>query len=221
MGWRPGHPKQIQGFDQYAKLYADAKLWLNEGWVDYWTPQLYWPIKQEPQSYPVLLKWWAEENTKKRHLWPGNIPSRVGSNTKNWTDTEIGEQIEATRAQAGATGNVHFSMKALIKPDAAVSKDMAGKYTEVALVPPSTWLDDKPPAQAKLEVTDKGLSLLVTAPDDALFLLVQFRDGDTWKSFRTGAFDAKHQMKVGTAAEVQVTSIDRVGNLSKPTLWKK
>ena len=31
--WRPGHPPGIAGFDQYAELYADAKLWLNEGWV--------------------------------------------------------------------------------------------------------------------------------------------------------------------------------------------
>ena len=74
--WRPGHPPGIEGFDQYAELYADAKLWLNEGWVDYFTPQLYWPIEQEKQSYPKLLEWWAGENTKGRHLWPGNIPSR-------------------------------------------------------------------------------------------------------------------------------------------------
>jgi uncharacterized lipoprotein YddW (UPF0748 family) len=53
--WRPGNPPGIAGLDQYAELYADAKLWLNKGWVDYWTPQLYWPIKQAPQSYPKLL----------------------------------------------------------------------------------------------------------------------------------------------------------------------
>ncbi len=219
--WRPGFPKGIQGFDQYAKLYADAKLWLNEGWVDYWTPQLYWPIKQEPQSYPVLLKWWAEENTKKRHLWPGNIPSRVGTNTKNWTDTEIGEQIEATRKQTGASGNVHFSMKAMMKPDAAVSKDMASKYKDLALVPASAWLDDKPPVAPTLESTDNGLSLTVTAPKDALFVLVQFRDGDTWNAQRVGLKDNKLDWKLGTVSEVHVTSIDRAGNLSKPTVWKK
>src|SRR5207244_4328658 len=70
--WRPGNPPGIQGFDQYAKLYADAKRWLNAGWVDYFTPQLYWPIEPEKQSYPNLLKWWAKENTKGRHLWIGN-----------------------------------------------------------------------------------------------------------------------------------------------------
>ena len=49
--WRPGHPAGIAGLDQFAELYADAKLWFNEGWVDYFSPQLYWPIAQEKQSF--------------------------------------------------------------------------------------------------------------------------------------------------------------------------
>src|SRR5690606_8441243 len=69
--WQPGYPEGIAGFNQYEELYADAKLWLNEGWVDYWTPQLYWPIAQLPQSYPRLLQWWIDENTHGRHVWPG------------------------------------------------------------------------------------------------------------------------------------------------------
>ncbi|MGD8868596.1 MAG: family 10 glycosylhydrolase, partial [Gemmatimonadales bacterium] len=31
--WRPHHPESIEGFDQYGQMYADARLWLNEGWV--------------------------------------------------------------------------------------------------------------------------------------------------------------------------------------------
>ncbi|HET7360691.1 MAG TPA: family 10 glycosylhydrolase, partial [Salinimicrobium sp.] len=53
--WRPGYPKSIRGYDQYNELYADARLWLRKGWVDYFTPQLYWTINQIPQSFPVLL----------------------------------------------------------------------------------------------------------------------------------------------------------------------
>src|SRR5205823_203424 len=107
--WKPGFPPGIEGFNQYEKLYADAKLWLNEGWVDYWTPQLYWPIAQQKQSYPKLLAWWAGENTHKRHLWPGNYTSRVTGEAKGWPAGEVGEQIALTRKQPGAGGNVHFS----------------------------------------------------------------------------------------------------------------
>ena len=57
--WRPGYPESISGFDQYDQLYADASLWLNKGWIDYFTPQLYWPINRMAQSFPVLLGWWV------------------------------------------------------------------------------------------------------------------------------------------------------------------
>ena len=55
--WRPGYPESIQGYDQYEGLYADARLWLQEGWVDYFAPQLYWKISALGQSFPVLLGW--------------------------------------------------------------------------------------------------------------------------------------------------------------------
>ena len=35
-------PAGINGFSQYDKLYADAETWLQNGWLDYFTPQLYW-----------------------------------------------------------------------------------------------------------------------------------------------------------------------------------
>jgi uncharacterized lipoprotein YddW (UPF0748 family) len=42
--WRPGHPAQIRGLDAYEEIFADARKWLSHGWLDYCTPQLYWPI---------------------------------------------------------------------------------------------------------------------------------------------------------------------------------
>ena len=143
--WRPGNPKGIEGFDQYAELYADARLWLREGWVDYFTPQLYWPIKQTKQSYPRLLEWWANENVKGRHLWPGNIPSRVTGKDKGWPASEIADQVRATRAQKGATGNIHFSMKALMKNTGGVADALREVYKEPALIPETPWATARPP----------------------------------------------------------------------------
>ncbi|MFO0936955.1 MAG: family 10 glycosylhydrolase [Gemmataceae bacterium] len=132
--WRPGYPPGIKGFDQYARLYADAKLWLNVGWVDYFTPQLYWPIDKPEQSYPKLLDWWASQNTKNRHLWVGNY-------TGKWSAEEIGKQIEITRSHGQAGGNVHFSMKSL-KGDRA--KALGRLYAEPAAVPETPWLKKRP-----------------------------------------------------------------------------
>jgi uncharacterized lipoprotein YddW (UPF0748 family) len=132
--WRPGHPRTIKGFDQYAKLYADAKLWLNEGWIDYWTPQLYWVIDKPDQSYPVLLNWWAKENTKKRHFWPGNYTGRHSAE-------EIGRQIDVTRSSGTATGNVHFSFKSITGEKYDMLK---AKYAQPAVIPDCEWLGKRP-----------------------------------------------------------------------------
>ena len=76
--WRPGNPPGVKGFDQYATLYADAKKWEQEGWLDYLTPQIYWQVDSKDQPYAKLLAWWAEQNVKQRHLWPGNFTSKIG-----------------------------------------------------------------------------------------------------------------------------------------------
>jgi len=54
-------------------------LYLNEGWCDYWTPQIYWRIDSEGQPYAELLKWWIGENKQGRHVWPGNYISAVNN----------------------------------------------------------------------------------------------------------------------------------------------
>lgn len=75
--WRPGNPPQIQGFDAYSEIYADSKKWLQNGWADYLAPQLYWPIAQTAQSFPVLYDWWTSQNTKGRHVFPGLATYRI------------------------------------------------------------------------------------------------------------------------------------------------
>ena len=55
---RPGS----EGSTSTQELYADSRLWLNKGWGDYFTPQLYWPIDRDDLSYTTLLEWWVRQN---------------------------------------------------------------------------------------------------------------------------------------------------------------
>lgn len=181
--WRPGNPPSIKGYDQYDKLFADAKLWLNKGWVDYFTPQLYWPTRKIPQSYPVLLGWWAGENSMGRNLWPGLFTSRI----KDEADAlENFSQIMITRGMLPeAPGNVHFSMKALQKNYGGIADILLkGPYSDIALVPPSPWLDDVPPAAPFVELEHKDgdihIHWLHEDPTDVDKWVVYLKRGDTW-----------------------------------------
>jgi uncharacterized lipoprotein YddW (UPF0748 family) len=142
--WRPGYPASIEGFDQYDQLYADARLWLNKGWVDYFTPQLYWPVNRIPQSFPVLLGWWAGENKMNRHLWPG---ISVGRDTSAKNVNEILTQLMISRGMLPqSNGVVHWSISSLTKNPPMAKAIIDGPYKKDALVPASPWLDREAPA---------------------------------------------------------------------------
>jgi uncharacterized lipoprotein YddW (UPF0748 family) len=183
--WRPGHPTGVAGLDAYREIYADARLWVNEGWLDYVTPQLYWRASAPAQPYDRLLDWWIGENAHRRHVWPGNYTSRVGDPEAQWEAGEILEQIRITRDAAGQLGNVHFSMRALMENRRGLADSlMAGPYAQPALVPASPWLDARPPAAPSLTVhQDAGGAWLAITPGDDLdvrFWIVQLRTGDAW-----------------------------------------
>lgn len=161
---RPGNPPSVQGFDQYDKLYADARLWLNEGWVDYYTPQLYWRISAPQQSYPALLMWWQGQNLHDRTLAPGLYAGRVGGEN-GWPVEELVGQIYITRAFSDFVGepmgNVLFSMRSLTQNPANLSEELRDKvYPTPALVPSMPWIDGSAPPRPQVALSE--------APADAV-----------------------------------------------------
>lgn len=162
--WRPGNPEQIKGFDAYDRLYADARKWLHEGWVDYLAPQLYWPIDQKPQSFPVLLDWWNQQNIKGRHIWPGIYTSKLRSKWETWPENEIEQQVKITQNNPDASGTIHFSMKALMQNPDSISGDLlTDVYKNKAIAPATDWLGtDKPPEpRARLQQLGSKFSLML------------------------------------------------------------
>jgi uncharacterized lipoprotein YddW (UPF0748 family) len=232
--WRPGFPEGACCFDAYEQIYADARKWLTNGWLDYFTPQLYWAIDSVRQSYPALLDWWVEQNVKRRHIWPGLFTSKVGAQaarpTESWAPTEIVDQILITRDQPGATGHVHFSMRAL-QPGVPVRDTLAMRlatevYAEPALVPPTPWLDPTPPARpaarAARDTATGGVRLVLTPGDQQAvrYWTVQVLGADAWAtrilpgSLRSHALTRNRKEPLPDA--VWVTAVDRVGNQSRP-----
>jgi uncharacterized lipoprotein YddW (UPF0748 family) len=237
--WRPKNPPSIQGYDQYNMLYADAKLWLNEGWIDYWTPQLYWPVNQIPQSFPVLLGWWAKENTQGRNLWPGMIISRP---KEERTADEIFNQIMITRGIIpDAPGQVHFSMKSFMRDSSLLNNVLRnGPYKRQALVPTSPWLDDRSPAVPTVMTTVENDSLFVTwkngGINDAFRIVLYFQYNSTKeyriitaaelktglplrravsKETRTSGGERTNTEVTEVLNSVTITAVDRMGNESR------
>lgn len=221
--WRPGSPRQIQGYDAYAKLYADSRTWLSNGWLDYFAPQLYWSIDAPQQSFPVLLEWWARQNSKRRVLVAGMDSTKV---PRRWPPEEIVGQIKITRKEQGIGGHVHWNMKALMRSEALDAALLTQVYAEPALAPVLTWLGGKSPAKPSLSVRSGGHSVEAdwqAADQEAVVLWVlQTRSaGKTWKTKLLPA-DRRSSTMEGAAPEViALIAVGRYGQLSRPAVLQK
>ena len=216
---RPGTAPGIAGFDQFENLYADAALWLRKGWCDYFTPQLYWPVEQKGQEFPVLLDYWISENQQSRHIWPGLFTSRVISERRKWGPKTVLDQIEVTRSHADkANGHVHFSMKALMQPADGLTETLAKRtYAGHALVPACPWLDQSAPRAPSVTMSkhDGRKHVKLKPSGESIFLWgVWTLDAKGWL-FETIPSRERSIPLRSDVSKVVVTAVDRAGNESK------
>ncbi|MCA9239923.1 MAG: family 10 glycosylhydrolase [Planctomycetales bacterium] len=217
--WRPGNPQGIVGFDPYAALYADSRLWLQEGWVDYFTPQLYWPIESEGQSYPKLMNWWAEQNRLSRALWPGLFTSKIQREGQDgFEPDQIVRQVEQTQQSSGAGGNVHFSIKALSKNYGGVADALAaGPYALPAAIPVCTSRESGPaPEIPRVEWSGDQLNLKSAGTESPWQWAVHFLREGQWSTLLVPACKATLRVEDPSGVQaIAVRSIDRLGRESK------
>lgn len=221
--WRPGNPSGVVGLDAYATIYADSRKWLQEGWVDYLAPQLYWAIGSSGQSFPALLDWWFSQNTRGRHIWPGLATYRVGDGTASaFSTTEIPSQIALTRERAQGTGHILYNTTTTLKRSSgAVAASIAPLYPRRALIPASPWLDGTAPPAPLVAVSGQNLTITPAAGEQPRWWFVRARPvtGDSW--ITRVVFAEERIVTLGaTVNRVLVNAVDAAGNVSPVAEWR-
>lgn len=217
--WRPGFPPQIRGSDSFVKFSADSRKWLANGWLDYFSPQLYWVIASKDQSFPVLLNWWSEQNVRKRHVWPGL--SAAYALSTNWNPYEIPNQIELTRKNGQVSGYILYSASKLFTNAPLTDKLRRHIQREKALVPASPWLSSLQPAKPTVSAGSASGSLQLTikpgSTNGLRWWLVQQKVHSDWQTVILPA--EERSLKLKSAPEIiAVTAVDRFGNASRPAV---
>jgi hypothetical protein len=229
--WRPGSPAGITGLDAYSEIYADARRWLREGWLDYVAPQLYWPLNGSQQRFTRLDGWWREQNVLHRHIWPG-LHTELEATTRNpWARGEISRQVDTLRAvRAGSIespGHIHFRLRSLFASTAQIGRTLhEDDYADLALAPSYPWLDATSPAPPRVYSTPfvaGGESVLQVQAGDSVAVrwwLLQWLDGSgLWQvAVHPGT---EHNLVVAADAHAQaaaVSAISRTGIQSPPTV---
>jgi uncharacterized lipoprotein YddW (UPF0748 family) len=232
--WRPGSPAGITGLDAYSEIYADARKWLREGWVDYLAPQLYWPVAGVQQRFTRLDEWWRTENVKQRHIWPGLHTDLEATRSTGWPAGEIARQVETLRlARLGtdqAHGHVHFRLRSLLSPAAAATAGALRErsYGELALVPAFPWLDATSPASPLVEPAPpsaEGDAVVAVQPGDSVavrwWLLQWLNGGGDWQwSLRPGSDGRLLVPAPPRGLIVAVTAVSRTGVAGAPVVLR-
>jgi uncharacterized lipoprotein YddW (UPF0748 family)/N-acetylmuramoyl-L-alanine amidase len=99
-----------RGMESYHSLFADTRLWVTEGWVDYIMPQIYWFIGFETADFVSVFDWWVDL-CRQYHvdLFIGLAAWREveDEQSPNWQG-EILRQLEIIEHCEVANGSVFF-----------------------------------------------------------------------------------------------------------------
>jgi hypothetical protein len=139
---------------------------------------------------------------------------------------ETAREIELTRRQPGATGEVLWRAAFLMRNPGGIGAALAGSYSAPALVPASPWLGRQAPGKPLLTVHRTGREISVgwkpAGGEPVWQWLLQEQFGENWRAEILPAGQTSRFFSVGSGAAlpqaVAVTAVSRIGNLSPPAV---
>jgi uncharacterized lipoprotein YddW (UPF0748 family) len=191
-----------KGLESYSEIYGDSRKWIQQGWLDYIVPQLYWSIGYAPAPYDALVPWWSGVSTN-RHLYIGQGIHRINTTTPdpNWAvATEMPRQLRMNRSTPSVSGSIHFSSTQVLKNTLGFQDSLRLQfYKYPALIPSMKWKDSIPPLAptgltATLNANQTQVTLKWNRPNAAsdgdkshYFVVYRFLFGETIDLNKTAA----------------------------------
>ena len=139
------------GLQNYDDLYADVLEWVNQGWVDYNIPQIYWEIGNKAADYEILIRWWSEH--------AGNRPLFIGQDvqrTVKFPDPEnpqihqMYRKYQLQRTLPGIRGSCQWYAAAVVENPGNYGTVLRQQlHNTPALQPSMPWIDPKAPGKPR------------------------------------------------------------------------
>ena len=224
------------GLQNYDDLYADVLLWVNNGFIDYCVPQIYWEIGNKAADYKTLIQWWNK--------YAGNRPLYIGEDIER--TAKYPDPVNPRSHQLPAKHRLHQQMnnvQGTVLWYAQTAADNVGNightlrnyYWKYPALPPlMPFLDNKAPKAVKslkMEWTAQGPMLTWKAPKAS-----RRKWGDVATRFAIYRFEKGSRINLNDVTALQavvygtryklpylkdrkytyvVTALDRVGNEGK------
>lgn len=177
-----GSGSETNGLQNYDDLYADVKLWVEKGWIDYNMPQIYWEIGHKLADYTTLANWWNANNFEQ--------PLYIGQNLKRSVDeNELDEKIRQSRALSFVDGNCYWYGYLILDNYADVANTLASQtHRAKSLIPAYKHMHKGRPKKVKklVEVFTEDMHFLTWESDKQAdnpetanyYVVYRFRKGE-------------------------------------------
>lgn len=222
------------GLQNYDDLYADVLLWVNNGWIDYCVPQLYWEIGNKAADYKTLITWW-NKHAGNRPLYIGEDIERTAkfADPQNPKSHQLPAKHRLHEQMGNVKGTVLWYAKTAADNVGNIGHTLRNYYWRYPALPPMmTFMDNKAPkgvSGLKFQWTEQGPVLSWKTPKGKKW-------GDVAHRFVVYRFEKGEKVNLNDASKILaitysttfkvpyvenskptfvVTALDRVGNESK------
>ena len=157
------------GLQNYDDLYADILLWVNNGWLDYCVPQIYWEIGNKAADYDTLIRWWNQYASKRPLVIGEDVERTVKySDPQNPASHQLDAKMRLHQQMPNVKGSVLWYAKAAVDNVGNYGTQLRNTYWRYpALQPTMSFIDGKAPKKVrrvKPVWTSDGYVLFWTAP---------------------------------------------------------
>ena len=132
---------------QFNGIFSDPLAWLEQGTIDYISPQIYWKTTHATNPFGPLTKWWSYiANHYGRHHYASHSISFLAESSNTTSDwAEITQQINYSRqyTENNAPGVVLYSAKNINGNNGGVgglgNYLLANAFQHPSMIPAVTW----------------------------------------------------------------------------------
>lgn len=115
-----------RGLDAYSDIYCDSLKWINEGYIDFISPQIYWSFETTAAPYATLVDWWKNAVDGK---YVALYVSHAAYRASEWDTDEMSKQITYAR-ESGCNGSIFYGYSAVFSNENGVLDAIASVYSE-------------------------------------------------------------------------------------------
>ncbi|MBR1733341.1 MAG: family 10 glycosylhydrolase, partial [Alloprevotella sp.] len=178
------------GLQNYDDLYADVLYWIDQGWVDYTVPQLYWEIGHKAADYATLARWWGKYASKRPLVIGQDVERTVkATDLERPNINQMPAKFTLQRSLPGVAGSCLWYSAAVARNEGNFATALKKRYHKhPALQPAMPFITETAPKtvrKAKVVPMDEGRFLFWTAPKAegwadraSKYVVYRFRQGE-------------------------------------------